>query len=50
MFAKHEQIKYISLLEPTIAAGDFVSPIVLWLSQLLWKLSFFGLLCKASTL
>lgn len=46
MFAKHEQTKYISLLEAIIAAGDLVSPIVLWLSQLLWS----GLFCKASTL
>lgn len=46
MFAKHKQTKYISLLEAIIAAGDLVSPIVLWLSQLLWS----GLFCNASTL
>lgn len=30
MFAKHEQTKYISLLEAIIAARDLVSLIVLW--------------------
>lgn len=46
MFAEHEQTKCISLSEAIIAARDLVSPIVLWLSQLLWS----GLFCKASTL
>lgn len=30
MFAKHEQTKYISLLEAIIAARDLASLIVLW--------------------